>query len=172
VRVERVPSWSGDVLVVVPPLQPLAVLVGERPAPKWDGRPETQLTGTAFRRLARAMFTGFSNSWGRYLVTLCRCNALGRPGDRWGKKETAEARDRGAAIRDWAGARQLPVVALGRRAADALGLDLLPFRVGHMSLALPHPSGRCREWNAPNAWPQAGESFRVLLGLSRPQGTI
>jgi hypothetical protein len=56
-----------------------------------------------------------------------------------------------------AGWRGRTIVLLGRRAAQAMGEGHLPLYTcatrdggGHLVL-LPHPSGRCREWNVPGA---------------------
>ena len=32
---------------------------------------------------------------------------------------------------------------------------------------LPHPSGRCREWNKPGAWARARETVKEMLARSR-----
>jgi hypothetical protein len=51
-------------------------------------------------------------------------------------------------------------VLLGRKVADAFGCGgLNPFTHDDRFLLLPHPSGRCREWNDP----AAGERARSLL---------
>lgn len=48
-----------------------------------------------------------------------------------------------------------PVVALGRKVAEAFGVEYRPFAVvSHAPQplgVLPHPSGRCRVWNSPDA---------------------
>jgi hypothetical protein len=58
-----------------------------------------------------------------------------------------------------------PFVLLGRKVADAFGLDI-PFFSGYALdggpfkyYLIPHPSGLCREWNAPDAVQRA----RLLL---------
>jgi len=41
------------------------------------------------------------------------------------------------------------VLAFGRRACDALGIEYAPCQLRGKYLPLPHPSGRCRLWNDP-----------------------
>lgn len=65
------------------------------------------------------------------------------------------------------------VVLLGRKVADAFGLDhLAPFTTQAVVsvdegsvrryVLLPHPSGRCREWNEPGAYERARELLRQI----------
>lgn len=60
---------------------------------------------------------------------------------------------------------QLPIVMLGRKVATAFGLSRLdPFTASGRFVAIPHPSGLCRDWNAPGAVERA----RVVLRAAIP----
>jgi hypothetical protein len=53
---------------------------------------------------------------------------------------------------------------LGRKVASAFGGDVLPFQARGPLISIPHPSGRCLEWNDP----AAVLSVRALLRNACP----
>lgn len=69
------------------------------------------------------------------------------------------------------------IIALGRRVAETHHKRLRPFEHGDLlarrarMLALPHPSGLCREWNDPAAIHRAREILRSLAA-SVPWGEL
>jgi uracil-DNA glycosylase len=139
--------------VIAPPIvgrDPRALLVGESPSRTWDGTARTLLVGPAFRRLAGVLFAGHPAPYRRYLEAFARSNVvLLRAPDPWPAVEAA-ARARSL----WDALFDLPLVVLGRRAADSFRLDLPlpggPVTVdGRRVLVLPHPSGLCRLWSDP-----------------------
>lgn len=77
------------------------------------------------------------------------------------------ARRRALALTDWWSGR---IVACGRRAADAFGID--DFLVWHGRIgAIPHPSGRCRYWNDPACVDAARLFLRVALNGHNGNGS-
>jgi hypothetical protein len=151
-------------MLIGPPLAhyPRALLVGEAPAPSWGGDPRALLTGPAFRRLAQmVMWPGDPRAWRCYLTTFARVNVLQRPLE--GKWPAAEARAWGEHVLEMF--TDVPLVVLGRRAADALGLsgELPSFvRGDRVACLLPHPSGRCRLWNQPDMVELCQKTFARL----------
>lgn len=67
------------------------------------------------------------------------------------------------------------LVLLGAKVAAAFGLPSEPFqfhdRPWGRALVLPHPSGRCRAWNAAGAFERARDSFAAAFGR-RPGGPL
>jgi hypothetical protein len=95
-----------------------------------------------------------------YLWRFRRANLL--PTSRWSTRAARlllEARGRGCAV-----------VALGRRVAAAFAAADAPFFTRHVTddgdvvYVLPHPSGRCREWNDPAAPERARRLLAGHLG--------
>lgn len=147
--------------------QPVGLLVGEQPPPA--GNPALPLwpyPATSAGGRLRAM-SGVPA--GEYLMRLARVNLSRRPVATW---DTSRARHRAhqllATLPD--GAR---VVLCGARARDAaLGqvpwfeAAVLPATRGHVvAVAIPHPSGRAREYNDPDNRDRAGQAVRWAAGL-------
>lgn len=149
--------------------RPRALLVGESPAPRWDGDPRKLLTQPSFRRLAERVFwPDEPEAWAFYLTTFLRCNVIQRvmmKGERWPAAEAASN-----AVRIAQGYPDLPIVVLGRRAADAFMVPShypLPALYSSTVLRrrlclLPHPSGRCRLWNVPSTVVESRKVFSSL----------
>lgn len=57
-----------------------------------------------------------------------------------------------------------PIVMLGRKVAKAFGYDGPAYTRDGLLVAIPHPSGLCREWNDPEAVPRV----RALLAEVAP----
>jgi len=99
--------------------------------------------GSAGWRLARML------GWGRaqYLRSFDRTNIFAGPRDRW---SLPEARGRAQAILE--GRSDGDIILLGRRVCDAFERSEHEFwmRIGRF-VTLPHPSGRSRTWNDPEA---------------------
>jgi len=143
---------------------PRAVMVAESPAADWSGDPRHLLAGPCFRRLAeRVLWPGHPRAWVLYLTTFLRCNVVSRvlpPGGSW---PSVEARE-GASEILRATRGLLPLVLLGRRAADAFRLPASQPIPGawKSGIILPHPSGRCRMWNDPEVVDASREAFATL----------
>jgi len=143
---------------------PLAVLVGQDPSPRWSGEPRHLLAGSTFWRLAeRVLWPGNPRARSLYLRTFLRANVVARHVPAAEPWPHDEARAGARAI--LAASKGLPLVLLGRRAADAFGYDdrQIPSLIeGGRTLLLPHPSGRCRQWNDPEAGRRAAELWWTL----------
>jgi hypothetical protein len=140
----------------------LLLLVGDRQPPS----EQLLIVGERHGRGNGAAFSGDGSS-GRRLGDL-----LGAPvtevastvnliAGRW---DPLVARRRALALHDWWPGR---IVACGRRAADAFGID--EFLVWHDNVgAIPHPSGRCRYWNDPAHVESARRFLRGALNGHAP----
>lgn len=93
-----------------------------------------------------------------------------------GAWSTRAARDAAASIR--LQRAQAPIVLLGARVANAFGLPYEPFTETRLSnpftstpttrfFLLPHPSGRCRLWNQPDAFQRARAMVLPLVQVAR-----
>lgn len=148
--------------------RPAGLLVGEQPRPGGNPKlplwpwPRTSAGGRLFE-MSRMPLTD-------YLRLLARTNVAHRPVARW---NSDGARQRGLEL-----LRMLPegtrVVACGARARDALGIGEFwtpqhAFLDGSdvRMVAIPHPSGRCREYNQPGAAERAGRWVRWAARLGR-----
>lgn len=126
--------------------------------------------GCAGARLAKVL--GLSEE--AYLSAFERRNLLPHDAPRW---SAALARDAAKALLGETSTGDR-LVLLGARVAAAFGLlfreSLFRPAVRPVGLAgapravlvLPHPSGRSREWNAPDAAPKAREGLRELLEVA------
>lgn len=142
------------------------LVVGEDPGPSGD--PDCPLLwvprASAGGRLADLIGEGHHR--------VARVNVLrGHPGRTW---PAERAREAGSAIVRASGGRL--VVAMGRRAAAALGLpEDLPWYswrrlracvASHLEVAVhPHPSGRSRHWNGPASAAEARAFWRLVAAL-------
>lgn len=84
-----------------------------------------------------------------------------------------EARETGDRIMTEAMASRRTIVVLGAKVAQALKFDFRPFTtidyLGQISIAfLPHPSGRNRVWNRPDAYDRASETLMSAGVLPLP----
>lgn len=87
------------------------------------------------------------------------------PSGTWNAQEAQKSADRFMAD----GKLRPRVVLFGARVARAFGVPATPFRIhehalGCFLVTLPHPSGRCRLWDAPGAREQARRLVSALLG--------
>ena len=144
-----VTDLARRVLIRAALLTPMVMIVGERPSHRWDGRPDTLLTGRSFRMLARYLFPDVGDfSFRRYLAHCHLCNVLESP--KRGHGDAQEARGAARAIEELARAGGIRLVLLGRVAAEAFGYQGFPLLwhdARHRVTLLPHPSGENRWWN-------------------------
>lgn len=140
-------------------------LIGESPGPR-TGRavlPPAPANG-AGARLIR--YAGISPAI--YEERFLRKNLFAEhvPSDQW---PATEARSRAKNLYAWLVARGVSrVVLLGRNVAVAFGLDAAWQRIEEPQIVLasiPHPSGRCRDYNDERARDAAGEIVRWAAGL-------
>lgn len=149
--------------------EPAGLLVGEQPAPAsnqalplWPHPPLS--AGGRLRDMSGIEV-------GAYLLRLARVNLHRRPVARWSSK-WAEHRAHQLLGTLPDGAR---VVLCGARARDAVPVlagrawfapHVVQTTHGHaVVVAVPHPSGRCREYNDPAARDAAGAAVRWAAGL-------
>lgn len=142
---------------------PVGLLVGEQPGPKHNAKlplwPWPK--GSAGARLHQMSGLGVAE----YLTKLARVNLALRPTTKW---DEAGAKSRAVHLLSTVpdGTR---IVLCGARARDAFDLDgwFRPTRYtlwDVSAVAIPHPSGRCREYNEEHARRQAGQCLRWAAG--------
>jgi hypothetical protein len=150
-----------------PSARKLVVLVGEDPGPRGD--PDCALydqpEGRAGHRLR--LLAGLRRR--DYFDAFARVNLLREWPGRW---SAPRAREAARALLPALDGRL--VVLLGSRVRDAFGvawpryafglLDAGPGRRRVLAAWMPHPSGRCREWNDPARAGEARAFFDLLLG--------
>jgi hypothetical protein len=93
----------------------------------------------------------------RYIAAYARANLCS---GRW-SAPAARERARDLALRYF----DRPIVLLGSRVADAFGLPFEPFTHREGFVLLPHPSGRCRAWQRPDAVDRARAVMRAAGAL-------
>lgn len=141
-----------------------AILVGEAPPRDWDGIPDTILADRGCERMARAvMFRGYPDPWMEYLESFVRCNIVQEPTkQKWPIKE---ARDGAVQVMVLAQQRNLPIVLLGRRTADAFRLFETEIPgVWEHGILLPFPSGKSPFWHSASEQIRAAEVFAAFWG--------
>ncbi len=151
-----------------------AAHIGESPGPR-TGRevlPPWPANGAGHRLITYAAISPAT-----YERRFVRRNLFRRhvPAGEW---PAAEARERATRLCAWLAARRISrVVLLGRRVAVAFGLDGAWQRIEELDVvlaAIPHPSGRCRDYNGEGARLVAGEIVRWAAGLPprAPRGQV
>jgi len=139
-------------------------LIGEAPNDATINRPDLWLTpdesGVMHSANRLLELTGWTRAQFLAIFTT-RTNVWAHPRRIWlqeGHCIAAKIAERSSK----AGARG--VVILGVHAAEAFGLaGETPFEWVGRYAVIPHPSGRCRYWNTPNAKERAREFFAAIL---------
>lgn len=125
-------------------------------------------TGSSGHRLATKVMLLTTQ---RYLELYDRTNlCLGR----WAKGEAAIS---AAHISARQVVQRMPLVLLGSKVALAFGHAFFPFRVfqydngmrGLWRVILPHPSGRCREWNDARSYGRALKALQAAGCMVGPE---
>ncbi len=160
------------------PARPLLV-VGEQPNAATEGRPDRWLRPdrSGIRHAGNRLleYSGFDRAL--FLAAFDRTNLLHHAG-RWSipaaRRAAAELLDREERRAASRPDRRFALVLLGRRVREAFGHEhALPFTVvrprvfgGPRLIPMPHPSGRCRAWNAAGTRERARRLFLQLRAVA------
>ena len=168
-------SLTGNVGVPRADRRGHLVLVGECPAPNWNGKPDHIMTGGSFCGIPGTpgqLAKSCGLSYRQYFEVFDRTNVYDQKARAWRRHHRDRARSNADRILDQL-CEGREIIVVGRRAAQAFGLEHADFLSSHeietefgmvpIHLA-PHPSGKNHWWNDPqNRW----QAARFLRGIVR-----